>query len=69
MYQVDLNSDLGESYGAYTIGCDAEVIGKVTSANIACGWHAGDPLVLDKTIGTAKVPRRLPSPPVSVRRS
>lgn len=54
MYQVDLNSDLGESFGAYTIGCDAEVIGRVTSANIACGWHAGDPLVLDKTIGLAK---------------
>lgn len=54
MYQVDLNSDLGESYGAYTIGCDAEVIAQVTSVNIACGWHAGDPLVLDRTIGMAK---------------
>lgn len=54
MYQVDLNSDLGESFGAYTIGCDGEVLKKVTSANIACGWHAGDPVVLDKTLAAAK---------------
>ena len=54
MYQVDLNSDLGESFGAYKIGCDAEVLQQVTSANIACGWHAGDPLVLNKTLAAAK---------------
>jgi len=53
-FQVDLNSDLGESFGAYQIGCDREVISRVTSANIACGWHAGDPLVLDHTIALAK---------------
>lgn len=54
MYQVDLNSDLGESFGAYKIGLDEEVIRYVSSANIACGWHAGDPVVLDHTIGLAK---------------
>lgn len=54
MYQVDLNADLGESFGAYRIGCDEEVIQQVTSANISCGWHAGDPLVLDRTIALAK---------------
>lgn len=54
MYQVDLNSDLGESFGAYRIGCDEEVLGEVTSANVACGWHAGDPVVLDRTLALAK---------------
>ena len=54
MYKVDLNSDLGESFGSYKIGLDEEVIKHVTSANIACGWHAGDPLVMEKTIDLAK---------------
>ncbi|NCB94217.1 MAG: 5-oxoprolinase subunit PxpA [Clostridia bacterium] len=54
MYRVDLNSDLGESFGNYTIGMDDEVIQYVSSANVACGWHAGDPLVMEKTIGLAK---------------
>lgn len=47
---VDLNSDLGESFGAYTLGMDSEVLQYVTSANVACGWHAGDPLIINKTI-------------------
>lgn len=51
MYKVDLNSDLGESFGAYTIGMDEAVIAHVSSANVACGYHAGDPLVMDKTVG------------------
>lgn len=51
--KVDLNSDVGESYGAYTMGLDSEVLKHVTSANIACGWHAGDPLVMEQTIKTA----------------
>ena len=51
MYKVDLNSDLGESFGSYTMGCDELVIPVITSANVACGWHAGDPLVMDKTVG------------------
>ncbi|MBF8982547.1 LamB/YcsF family protein [Lutibacter sp. B2] len=54
MYRVDLNSDLAESFGNYKIGLDEEVIKYVTSANIACGWHAGDPLVMEKTVQMAK---------------
>lgn len=54
MLGIDLNCDLGESFGAYTLGLDEEVIRHVTSVNIACGWHAGDPLVLRKTIALAK---------------
>lgn len=54
MLRVDLNSDLGESFGNYKIGLDEEVIKYVTSVNVACGWHAGDPLVMEKTIKIAK---------------
>ena len=54
MYKVDLNSDLGESFGAYTIGLDKEVIAHISSANVACGFHAGDPLVMEKTVGLAR---------------
>jgi UPF0271 protein len=52
--QIDLNSDMGESYGAYTIGADEEVLRWVTSANVACGWHGGDPSVMRRTIQRAK---------------
>ncbi|MCF8088397.1 MAG: 5-oxoprolinase subunit PxpA [Desulfotignum sp.] len=51
---MDLNCDMGESFGAYTIGMDPEVMAHITSANIACGFHAGDPLVMDKTVKLAK---------------
>lgn len=51
---IDLNSDMGESYGAYTIGADEEILRWVTSANVACGWHAGDPHVMRRTIERAK---------------
>lgn len=51
--QVDLNSDIGESYGPYTMGMDSEVLKHITSANIACGWHGGDPLVMAKTVSDA----------------
>lgn len=54
MYKVDLNSDLGESFGAYTIGMDSEILKYVSSANVACGFHAGDPLVMGKTVELAK---------------
>ena len=54
MFQVDLNSDLGESFGAYTIGMDEAVIAHISSANVACGYHAGDPLVMDKTVASCK---------------
>jgi len=50
---VDLNSDLGESYGSYTMGMDEDVLKYVTSANVACGFHAGDPLIMDKTVKSA----------------
>ena len=48
MFKVDLNSDLGESFGNYKIGLDEEVIKYVTSVNVVCAWHAGDPLVMEK---------------------
>ena len=54
MLEVDLNSDLGESFGAYTIGMDSEVLKYISSANIACGWHAGDSMVMEKTVKLAK---------------
>lgn len=54
MYKVDLNCDLGESFGNYKIGCDDEVIPFISSANIACGFHASDPVVMDKTVEMAK---------------
>ena len=50
---IDLNCDLGESFGAYTIGSDDQVIKLITSANIACGFHASDPLIMDKTVRMA----------------
>ncbi|SCY93471.1 LamB/YcsF family protein [Alkaliphilus peptidifermentans] len=53
MLSIDLNCDLGESFGNYTIGNDEEVLGFVTSVNIACGYHAGDPVVMDKTVKLA----------------
>lgn len=54
MNVIDLNCDLGESFGSYTIGLDEEVTPHVTSVNIACGWHAGDPLVMERTVALAK---------------
>ncbi|MEH7632796.1 5-oxoprolinase subunit PxpA [Bacillus pumilus] len=53
MYQVDINCDLGESFGQYTIGSDQQILEYVTSANIACGFHAGDPTVMRKTVRMA----------------
>lgn len=53
MYQIDLNCDLGESFGAYRIGMDEEVLQFITSANVACGFHAGDPSVMRKTVQLA----------------
>ena len=54
MYRVDLNSDLGESFGRYTLGMDDKVIPLITSANVACGYHASDPVVMEKTAAMAK---------------
>ncbi len=54
MADIDFNSDVGESFGAWTMGADDEVLACVTSANIACGAHAGDPTTIAKTIETCK---------------
>lgn len=54
MYRVDLNSDLGESFGRYTLGSDDKIIPLITSANVACGYHASDPVVMEKTIASVK---------------
>lgn len=54
MLKVDLNSDLGESFGAYKIGMDADILQYVSSANVACGFHAGDPIVMEETVRLAK---------------
>ncbi|MET3617933.1 UPF0271 protein [Peptoniphilus olsenii] len=52
-YFVDLNSDIGESFGSYKMGMDEEIVKHVTSINCACGYHAGDPLIMDKTVKAA----------------
>ena len=51
--RVDINCDMGESFGAYVIGADDAVLPHVTSANIACGFHGGDPTVMRKTVAAA----------------
>jgi UPF0271 protein len=50
MFRIDLNADMGESFGAYRIGHDEELLSYITSANIACGFHAGDPAAMRKTV-------------------
>jgi UPF0271 protein len=51
---VDLNADVGESFGAWTIGHDAALFTHITSANVACGFHAGDPGVMRATVELAR---------------
>src|SRR3989440_12559525 len=46
---IDINCDMGESYGRWTLGNDEEVMPHITSANVACGYHGGDPHVMRKT--------------------
>lgn len=53
-FQVDINCDLGESYGSFKIGNDTKIMPYITSANVACGFHAGDPLTIAQTINLAK---------------
>jgi 5-oxoprolinase (ATP-hydrolysing) subunit A len=53
MFKVDLNCDLGESFGRYKLGEQQEILKYVTSANIACGFHAGDPTVMRETVKLA----------------
>jgi UPF0271 protein len=50
---VDLNADLGESFGAWTLGDDEALLDVVTSANVACGFHAGDPRTMARTVAVA----------------
>ncbi|HEY6547909.1 MAG TPA: 5-oxoprolinase subunit PxpA [Vicinamibacteria bacterium] len=50
---IDLNADLGEGFGAYELGDDEAILRHVTSANVACGFHAGDPQVIDRTVERA----------------
>ncbi len=50
---IDINSDLGESFGAYRMGADEDLLVHVSSANVACGFHAGDPRTMDRTVGLA----------------
>jgi 5-oxoprolinase (ATP-hydrolysing) subunit A len=54
MRTIDLNCDMGESLGVYKLGLDEEVIKHISSANIACGWHAGDARVMNRTVLLAK---------------
>ena len=54
MIRIDLNCDMGESFGAYTIGADAEVMPSISSANVACGYHGGDPAVMRRTVRLAR---------------
>jgi UPF0271 protein len=54
MRSVDLNSDLGESFGVYRIGYDDELFSMLSSANVACGFHGGDPRTLERTVAACK---------------
>src|SRR5439155_16364803 len=50
---IDLNSDMGESYGVYSLGHDEALLDYVSSANVACGFHAGDPRIMGQTVALA----------------
>jgi UPF0271 protein len=52
--QIDINCDLGESYGIFKIENDEKIMSHITSANIACGFHAGDPIIMAQTVNLAK---------------
>jgi len=52
--RIDINCDLGEGYGAFKVGNDEKIMPHITSANIACGFHAGDPVIMAQTINLAK---------------
>ncbi|MBG9737337.1 LamB/YcsF family protein [Paenibacillus alvei] len=53
MHRIDINCDMGESFGAYRLGSDEAILPFVTSVNIACGFHAGDPTVMRRTVAAA----------------
>jgi UPF0271 protein len=52
--KIDINCDLGESFGVFRVGNDAEIMRYVTSANVACGFHSGDPMTIAHTVSLAK---------------
>ncbi len=52
--KIDINADLGEGFGPYEIADDAALMDQITSANVACGYHAGDPVIMDRTVRLAK---------------
>ena len=52
--QIDINCDMGESFGLYTYGHDTNMLPLISSANVACGFHAGDPTVMRNTVAGAK---------------
>jgi len=54
MKTIDINCDLGESFGVYKLGLDAEIMPYISSANVACGFHAGDPMIMVQTVRSAK---------------
>lgn len=54
MLKIDLNCDMGESFGTYRLGLDSEVAKYISSANVACGFHAADPVVMEKTVSILK---------------
>src|SRR6476659_2047911 len=51
---IDLNCDVGEGYGNYRMGQDEEIMQYLSSANVACGFHAGDPITMERTVAAAK---------------
>jgi LamB/YcsF family len=75
--KIDINSDLGDGFGAYRIGDDEALLHTISSANVVCGYHAGVPPIMDKTAqlalaravdpGAPPVERRTRRPPASVR--
>ncbi len=52
--KIDINSDMGEGFGPYSIADDAALMAQVSSANVACGYHAGDPVIMDRTVRLAR---------------
>ena len=54
MHTIDLNADLGEGFGPYRLGADAALMPLLTSANVACGFHAGDPMTMRETVAAAE---------------
>ncbi|KFB08339.1 LamB/YcsF family protein [Nitratireductor basaltis] len=51
--KIDINSDMGEGFGPYTLADDEALMAQISSANVACGYHAGDPVIMDRTVGLA----------------